>query len=165
MAIWAVTSTISIAQEDVLEKKTQKLLDAALEEVFDHHSNPVFREVINLAAMGDHHPLQIFEFTENGTNRFAGWACLSEGMGRYDTFDYLVVYDHTKTIVLVEIYTYRSSHGYQITSKKWLNKFKGLKASDKIEIGEDVDAISGATLSSFGLVKSLNQVNKRVNEL
>ncbi len=164
-AILALSFATTNAQKGTPDKKTQKLMVEALDEAFGKHSNPDFKEVLNLPATEEHHPLQIFEFTDTGTNQSTGWVCLSEGLGRYDTFDYLVVYDNTRTIALVKISAYRSSHGYQITSKKWLSKFKGVKASEKIEIGKEVDAISGATLSSFGLVKSLNQVNEAVNKL
>lgn len=84
----------------------------------------------------------------------AGYALFSSAMGRYDKFDFVVLYSMERTILHVEVLEYRSDHGFEITSKKWLAQFKG-KTGCGLVYGKDIDAVSGATLSGTSLVNAI----------
>lgn len=62
-------------------------------------------------------------------------------------FEYFILYDQQKNIQKVKITNYSAAHGEMICSKAWLDKFIGYNPSKPLEIGRQVDAISGATLS------------------
>lgn len=70
-------------------------------------------------------------------------------------FNYFIVIDKTLTVRNVKIYDYNATYGYEICSPLWLRKFNGLSAQNSIVLGEDIDAISGATISSQALVDDL----------
>ena len=59
----------------------------------------------------------------------------------------------------LQVLVYRESHGDEITDKRFRRQFTGKRASDPIALGKDIDAISGATISSrsatFAARKSL----------
>lgn len=66
-------------------------------------------------------------------------------------FDVLVLLDQDKTILKIKILNYFSDYGYEVTSKKYLEKFEGKSVCDFSSATDGVDAISGATISSMAL--------------
>lgn len=87
-------------------------------------------------------------------NQIEGYVVLTSAKGRYDYFDYLVVYDTGLIIQTVKVFEYRSDHGYEICSKKWLQQFEGVNGCD-LKYGEDIDCISGATFSTSSLTMDI----------
>lgn len=107
----------------------------------------------------DHIPLQLkHERPEPGLELFklsmhkesVGYMVVTTTKGRYDYFDYCVIYNNDFTIRDIFILTYRSDHGYEITNKAWLSQFKGKPGCD-LEYGHGIDGLSGATLSASSL--------------
>ena len=84
-----------------------------------------------------------------------GYAVITSAMGRHDYFDYLIIFNADLEIEKVRVFEYRSDHGYEICSKKWLKQFEGRSAGD-FHYGKDIDAISGATLSASSLTKDIS---------
>lgn len=62
-------------------------------------------------------------------------------------FEYIILYDAKKIIKKIKITNYSASHGEMISSAGWLKNFIGYQPGKTLEIGKQVDAISGATLS------------------
>lgn len=62
-----------------------------------------------------------------------------------DYLDYFILYDSNKVVQKVRIVKFQSSHGQAVTSAGWLKQFVGYHAKKSLEIGRNVDAISGAT--------------------
>lgn len=62
-------------------------------------------------------------------------------------FDYYILFDRTISIQKVSVTNYEASHGEMICSQGWLNGFIGYNSGKMLEIGKQLDAISGATLS------------------
>lgn len=83
-----------------------------------------------------------------------GYLVLTSAKGRYDYFDYCVIYKPDIEILRIAILTYRSDYGYEISNKSWLKQFYG-SSGCSLEYGQDIDAISGATLSASSLTKDL----------
>jgi hypothetical protein len=83
-----------------------------------------------------------------------GYAYLTHGMGRYEAFDFVVLYSTDLQIQKVDILVYRSDHGYEIMNKRWLAQFNG-KTGCNLVYGKDIDAISGATLSGTSLTETI----------
>lgn len=76
----------------------------------------------------------------------------------YETFDYIVVFDNSFSIQRVDIASYPGAYGFQICKPKWLKQFVGLTPS--IKLYEDIDGISGATVSAQFLIDDINSVKK-----
>lgn len=62
-------------------------------------------------------------------------------------FDYYIVYDPQLVVQQVKILRYQASHGQMISAPSWLKQFRGYKPGQPLEVGRQVDAISGATIS------------------
>lgn len=62
-------------------------------------------------------------------------------------FDYFIMFDKNKNVIEVNIFNYQATYGYEITSKGWLKQFIGRGKVESFEVGKNIDAISGATIS------------------
>ena len=76
----------------------------------------------------------------------------------------MVIYDETLMIKKIEVLTYRSDHGHEITSGKWLNQFTSTKGCD-LNYGKDIQAISGATFSGNAITEGINKLCVSLNRL
>jgi hypothetical protein len=74
-----------------------------------------------------------------------------------DYFDYFILYDSDRKVLQVKITNYQSSHGEMISSPGWLKKFAGYSANKPLEVGRQVDAISGATISVNNITFDIKQ--------
>lgn len=88
---------------------------------------------------------------------------LSSGKGRYDKFDIMTVLTENK-IELLKILKYRSQYGSEISNKKWLAQFYQ-KPGKEFIMRKNIDAISGATFSTQGIVNEVNQILKSLGKI
>jgi electron transport complex protein RnfG len=104
--------------------------------------------------------------------RFLGWAISGEGSGFQDTIGVLYGYDPTRRVVTgMHILESRETPGLGDKIYKdadFVANFDGLAIEPSIEVvkgGRDaeneVDAITGATISSKAVVKIINNANER----
>ncbi len=85
------------------------------------------------------------------------YAVFTESKGRYDLFDYLVVTDKNGAIETVKVLRYRSEHGGEVASRKWLEQFVGFSGGN-LYYEEDIAAISGATISAMSITRDIPKV-------
>lgn len=78
----------------------------------------------------------------------------------YETFDYIVVYDSALKILKVDIAEYGGQYGYEICRAKWLRQFEGKNAG--FSLGDNIDGITGATVSAQFLIDDLNVVGGKI---
>lgn len=71
----------------------------------------------------------------------------------FEEFFFLTAFDKQKNIKKVRVLEYTSDHGYQIANKGWLKQFEKAKT---FAIGENIDGISGATISVKSITKRVN---------
>lgn len=88
----------------------------------------------------------------------------TRALGRYDYFDYSVLYSSGMEVIQVVVTRYRSTHGAGISQKKWLSQFKGYRGQD-LTLGKDIDAVSGGTLSASSLLEGLQRCHKLMGGL
>lgn len=74
-----------------------------------------------------------------------------KGAESYEYFDYFIVFSNNVQIEMVRVYNYASTHGQAIVSKPWLKQFIGYTPPAPLEVGKQIDAISGATISVYAL--------------
>ena len=89
-------------------------------------------------------------------NRTKGYVYLTQAKGRFDYFDYVILFNQDLEIDKVEVLVYRSDYGGEIASKNWLKQFLGMKKETK-EYGKEINAISGATFSGNSITKGINE--------
>lgn len=94
-----------------------------------------------------------------------GYAYLGEAPSMKNVFDYVVLFNPDLSIKKSKVLIYREDYGRQIGSQRWLKQFIGKKSGDTITYGEDVDAISGATISAKSMTVAVNAVLSTVEVL
>ncbi len=93
-----------------------------------------------------------------------GYVFSTSAKGRYDYFDYSIIYAKDLSVMAVLVTTYRSSHGAGICSKGWLKQFRGYQG-EEISLGKDIDSISGATLSATSMVDNMKRCYLLMEEI
>ena len=81
-----------------------------------------------------------------------GYLVVSSAIGRFEKFDYMVVFNENRQIVDLKILVYRSEYGYQVSTRGWLKQFLDHPVEKVYIYGQNVDAISGATFSGKSLI-------------
>ena len=90
-------------------------------------------------------------------------AVFTEAKGRYDMFDYLVICNNEAVVQTVKVLKYRSERGGEIASKKWLAQFENYSKGN-LYYGEDISAISGATISAMSITRDIPKVVQLLRE-
>jgi Na+-translocating ferredoxin:NAD+ oxidoreductase RnfG subunit len=97
------------------------------------------------------------EMTENDNVKFyfgnkagkkTGVAVIEVQPGKWGPVKYIVALDLTGKVTDVAVMSYVEQRGRPISTKRFLNQFIGKTKKSPVQIGKDVDAISGATISS-----------------
>jgi Na+-translocating ferredoxin:NAD+ oxidoreductase RnfG subunit len=70
-------------------------------------------------------------------------------------FDYFILFDSKLSVQLVKVFNYQATHGYEVTAKGWLKQFIGHDGSKPLQVNQNVDAISGATVSVNAITRDV----------
>jgi hypothetical protein len=155
-SILILTSFLFIANVKAVQPTVTKKFQKELTKHFDGESI-VTKENKSLSNDND-----LFMDIYKGNEKL-GIVVLTAAKGRYDKFDYMIVYDLNYKVDLIKILVYRSDYGAEITAKRWLSQFY-IKKKDSLKYGSDIQAISGATFSAISLTKNINRINKVLKE-
>lgn len=134
------------------DKSIEKKLNKVLRKSFG--TEHVVREPLKIDIDHERPEPGLQLFSLSGRSGLLGYMIVTAAKGRYDYFDYSVLYDPDLRIRHIEILTYRSDHGYEIASRKWLGQFRGKDGCD-LAYGVDIDAIGGATLSASSITSDI----------
>lgn len=107
---------------------------------------------------------QVFRIFDSSSNTVKGYVLSTSAMGRFDAFDYFLVFSEALEVQLVKVAVYRSAHGSAICSKRWLKQFEGYKGGD-LTYGKDVQAVSGATISGGSIVADVQRARRMMAAL
>jgi hypothetical protein len=80
-------------------------------------------------------------------------------------FDYLIVFDSKFAVQQVKVYNYQASHGQEVTNKGWLKQFQGYDGKKSLTVGKGIDAISGATISAYGITVDIQEKTRLLSQL
>lgn len=97
---------------------------------------------------------------DNKTGDLEGYMVVSSAMGRFDLFDFMLVYDVLLEIQDLRILVYRSDHGSEIASRGWLKQFFNYPSNTMFVYGQNIDALSGATFSAKSLTTEINRITR-----
>ncbi len=122
----------------------------------DHWSSVT--DSVGLAGKGDR------VFKVSGEAGKEGYILQTSAYGRYDKFDYTVLYQEDLVVLHIRITTYRSSHGAAVSSKSWLRQFRGY-GGETLELGKEIDGVSGGTISAGSLVKDIQRCHRLMTEI
>ena len=77
-----------------------------------------------------------------------GYALFDEQIGQHEPITFATFFDAEGRIESVEVVAYREPYGDGIRAERFRRQFVGRSAQSQFRPGSDIDAISGATISS-----------------
>lgn len=89
----------------------------------------------------------------------------SMGFETSEYFDYLVVFDANLLVQQVKVYNYQATHGQEVTNKGWLKQFQGYDGNRPLTVGKSIDAISGATVSVYGITSDIQDKTRLLKKI
>lgn len=104
-------------------------------------------------------------FKIDSGNEFLGYAYISKAPSKTDEFDYLVLLDKDLIVLKTKVLVYREDYGGEISSKRWLKQFIGKTQQDNLRYGDNIVAISGATISVRSMTNAVNNLLKSLKIL
>jgi len=131
------------------------------------HSDEILIDLHN----SNHH---VFNLTQGDS--LMGYAIASRALGckiggcstdnkeesSFEEFFYMTVFNTNYQIEKVKVIEYTSDHGYQIANRGWLKQFIH---KNNFTVGENIDAISGATISVNSIVNGVNSQKDIIRKL
>lgn len=154
-------SFVGMSQDEiVLSKKAIKRMDKVIEKTWDKREILLTKIELTISFSPSEGPIKQF-YKLISSEEAIGYLVISSAKGRYDYFDYMVQYDNKLNILEINVLTYRSDHGYEITNKGWLNQFKGSQGCE-LNYGKEIDAISGATKSASSITYDIGVICKEL---
>ncbi len=91
-------------------------------------------------------------------DELAGFFVLDEVIGKHELITYAVALDPNGTVRGVEILDYREPRGGEVRDPRWRAQFVGKRAGDSLHVGEDIQNLSGATLSSRHITEGVRRI-------
>jgi Na+-translocating ferredoxin:NAD+ oxidoreductase RnfG subunit len=77
----------------------------------------------------------------------------------------LVLLDADLVVIKSKVLVYREDYGGEIGSKRWLAQFVGKTQNDDLRYGDNIMAISGATISVRSMTTAMNNLLKSLKIL
>lgn len=87
-----------------------------------------------------------------------GYAAVGNTKGKSSIIKYFVAIAPKGAIKRVDILAYRGTKGSEISNEQFTKQFKGKRPNDPIKLGVDIDAMSGATISSRSVTDSVKKL-------
>lgn len=91
-------------------------------------------------------------------DKVIGYVVADAVIGKFELINYAVALSPAGEIRDVEILAYRESHGYEVRNKPWRSQFTGKSAQAPLRIGDDIQNISGATLSCTHIADGIRRI-------
>lgn len=90
--------------------------------------------------------------TESG-----GWFLVDQVVGKHEMIDMAVALTHDGKIKGLRVMTYVESYGDEVKHPNWLAQFLGRDNSEHLKLDQQIDNISGATLSCRHITDGVNR--------
>ncbi len=160
---WAVFCTaffLVAFQMPKISAKLQEKLDNAVRTTFELEDFSLIPITVD-AALNQSTPSEL-----GGENLFRiktgestiGFVYLGKAPSLKNVFDYVVLFTPDLTVKKSKILIYREDHGRQVGSQRWLQQFIGKKSGETLTYGEDIDGISGATISAKSMTMAVSNI-------
>lgn len=150
-----------------LPKNIQKKVDSEIKKTysvdeFSFTDMKVSKE-LDKATPSDFGPDHFFKIKKG--SQLLGYAYVAKAPSKTDEFDYLVLFDSNLLVVNTKVLIYREDYGGEIGSKRWLKQFLGKSKNDAFRYGDNIDAISGATISVRSMTNAMDDLMKSLKIL
>ncbi|MCK6549109.1 FMN-binding protein [Myxococcota bacterium] len=86
-----------------------------------------------------------------------GYAVIDDELGQHQPITFGVKLSPDGAVERAEIMVYREGYGAEVREARFRRQFTGKTAADRLRLGDDVVAISGATLSSKAMATGIRR--------
>lgn len=157
-----VLSAFAPNNGNALTKRTQNRVNKEVKNIFAVEEFDLVQSNINI-------PLNPFLVNQamreiKSNDELLGYAFLGTAPSKTDTFEYLILFDTEFIIKKATVLVYREDYGGEIASKRWLSQFVKNQDSKAFVFGNNISAISGATISVQSMTASVNHVFSSLKE-
>ncbi|WP_397362303.1 FMN-binding protein [Olleya sp. R77988] len=143
-----------------LPKSIQKKVDKAIKDTYQVDTflfeSKLISEDIASTLPSKFGTDNFFEIKSDST--LLGYAYVAKAPSKTDQFDYLVLLDSDLIVKKAKVLVYREDYGGEIGSKRWLKQFIGKTQNDQLKYGDNIVAISGATISVRSMTEAMNNL-------
>ena len=154
LSITFLMSASHVSHSDAVSKRIQKKVQKEIKSVFKVETFNLEENSFKIPA---NNFLQASTFQEiHAQNVLQGYAFIGTAPSKTDSFEYLVLLDKDLVIVKAKVLVYREDYGGEIGSKRWLSQFISKNRDSILGYGEEITAISGATISVKSMTASIN---------
>jgi electron transport complex protein RnfG len=105
----------------------------------------------------------VFVATTEG--KIDGYAVIDEENGLHQPITFATKLSPQGAVERVEIMVYREPRGDEVRDPRFRKQFEGRTARDEMRISRDIDAVSGATISSASLAVGVRRATVLVDEV
>jgi Na+-translocating ferredoxin:NAD+ oxidoreductase RnfG subunit len=103
-------------------------------------------------------PEYVFYVAKTGEHT-DGYALFDEERGQHELISFATFFDPRGAVVRVEVVAYREPFGDGVRAERFRRQFNGRDARSHYVLDKDIDAISGATISSRALCKGVERAS------
>lgn len=130
---------------------TKKRADKVMSKYWEDEEYHLSRVTIS----GPEQP-ELYSVQQGNSKPFA-YVLFAEAMGKVDSFTYLIIFKPDGIIENVSVLVYKENYGGEIGSKRFLRQFAGKSNGMNMEYTEDIDGISGATISVQAIIRAVRE--------
>jgi len=88
----------------------------------------------------------------------SGYFFVDAVIGKHDLINYAVAIGSDGKIRAVEVLEYREAYGGEVRNARWRAQFIGRRYGDPVQVGRDIQNLSGATLSCQHLTDGIRRL-------
>lgn len=89
-----------------------------------------------------------------------GYLATDEVIGKFEKIDYAVALGTDGAVRRIEILKYREKHGQEVKRRQWLDQFVDRDGNAALKLEQDIDNITGATLSCAHLTDGIRRITR-----
>ncbi|MDH5673402.1 MAG: FMN-binding protein [Myxococcales bacterium] len=90
-------------------------------------------------------------------DRVDGYAIFDAEKGQHENIDLAIFFDASGKVQRVEVVQYREAYGDAIRAERFRRQFVGKDGKSAYRAGDDIDVISGATISSKSVARAVKR--------
>lgn len=97
-------------------------------------------------------------------SRVDGYALFDEERGQHELISFATFFDAGGRVTRVEVLAYREPYGDGIRAERFRRQFLGRSAQSGFDSGRDIDAVSGASISSRSMCAGVQRASVLLEE-
>ncbi|MDG6777936.1 FMN-binding protein [Thiomicrorhabdus sp. zzn3] len=87
-----------------------------------------------------------------------GWFIVDKVIGKHEFITYAAAIDMNGDVIGIEIMDYRETYGGEVGQENWRKQFVGVDLKSPLKLNQDIQNISGATLSCRNVTNGVKRL-------